>query len=111
MNIIASTHIQGPEAKGSAKIVQLENNQYQLTLKDFWVAPGAPDVWIAVSPQTHGQPDSSTIDIAPYDYRKTNHELALPEKLSIKEITTIIIYCKKFNAHFGHGILTLENAT
>ena len=29
--------------------------------------------------------------------------------MALDEIKTVIIYCKKFNVHFGHGILRFES--
>lgn len=109
MKRIASTKVSGPEAKGSAIINQLDNGKHELVLSDFWVAPGAPDVWVAISPETNGQPKASTIDLISYNYGNDIHQIILDEQIAIHEVKTVIIYCKKFNVHFGHGILKFES--
>lgn len=54
MKTIATARIEGPEAIGDAKIVQLQDDSYQLQLTDYWIAPGAPDVQIVFSKNPEG---------------------------------------------------------
>ena len=109
MKKIAYTEVNGPEAKGLATLNQLVNGRHELVLSDFWVAPGAPDVWVAISAETDGQPKANTIDLAPYNYQENEHRILLDDTMALDEIKTVIIYCKKFNVHFGHGILRFES--
>ncbi len=109
MKKIASTEVSGPEAKGPVIINLLDSGRHELVLSDFWVAPGAPDVWVAISPETDGQPKADTINLVSYDYDEDVHRILLDEHIAIDEVKTVIIYCKKFNVHFGHGILKFES--
>ena len=109
MKRIAYAEVSGPEAKGSANINQLDDGRYELVLSDFWVAPGAPDVRVAISPETDGQPKASTIDLASYNYNEKKHQILLDETVALDKIKTVIIYCKKFNVHFGHGMFSFES--
>lgn len=61
MKTIATARIEGPEAIGDAEIVQLENGAFQLQLKEFWVAQGAPDVQIVFSKAQDGVISESNI--------------------------------------------------
>ncbi len=109
MKRIAYTEVTGPEAKGNASINQLDNGRYELTLSDFWVALGAPDVWVAISPEIDGIPGVNKIDLASYAYNDNEHRFLLEETIDLDEIKAVIIYCKKFNIHFGHGVLNFES--
>lgn len=109
MKVIARAAIDGPEARGNAEILHLEDGTFQLHLHDFWVAPGAPDVRVVLSPQLNGQPDDSMIEVAPYEYGSNEHSYSLPGGIALQEMKTIIIYCKQFTVHFGHGVLEQIN--
>ena len=51
MTEIAKAVIAGHEAKGNASIVQADDGSLKIKLTDFWIAPGAPDVRIVISPR------------------------------------------------------------
>ena len=106
MRIIATTTIEGPEAKGNAAIIVLENTTYQLQLTNFWVAFGAPDVRIVLSEDPNGVISEHNIRfIANLPSGNFNQNFPIEHLDDLNEMKTIIVYCKQFCAHFGHGTI------
>ena len=50
---IATGTIRGPEAGGEAQLIRTAKGD-TLALKDYWIAPGAPDVHVYLSPDKTG---------------------------------------------------------
>ncbi|MCB0388799.1 MAG: DM13 domain-containing protein [Winogradskyella sp.] len=106
MKVVATARVEGPEAKGDAKIVSLENGTHELQLTDFWVAPGAPDVKIVFSQDPNGVITNDTIRyIADMPSGNFSKNFSIDHLDDLAQIKTLIVYCKQFFAHFGHGIL------
>ncbi|MGI9544694.1 MAG: DM13 domain-containing protein [Cyclobacteriaceae bacterium] len=103
MRVIAKANIDGPEARGQAEIIELDSDQLELRLSNFWVAPGAPDVHIVLSQNPQGKIDDTAIDIAPYTYGNTEQTYPVPKGITLQHLKTIIVYCKKYTVHFGYG--------
>ncbi len=104
---IAFALIDGPEAKGKAQFSETEKGNLELQLIDFWVAPGAPDVWIVLSQNEEGKVDNTLIELAPLpggNFEQT-FSLSRVQIDLIAEMKTLLVYCKKFSVHFGHGVL------
>jgi hypothetical protein len=97
--------IDGPEAKGYAELVVRGDNTF-LDLTDLWVAPGAPDVQIAFGSNINGELDDSLQHISALKYGSTEFSFDVSQKNLLKA-KTVIIYCKQFNAHFGHGVINI----
>ena len=106
MKTIAIARIEGPEATGDAKIVALDDGTYQLQLINFWVAPGAPDVRIVFSTDPDGHIDDGTIRfIANMPAGNFEQNFPIDHLDDFDEMKTLIVYCKQFLAHFGHGTI------
>ncbi|WP_128755257.1 DM13 domain-containing protein [Aquimarina sediminis] len=110
MKIIATATIQGPEAKGNAQIVELEDKSYQLQLIDFWVATGAPDVRIVFGKDPDGKIAEDNIRfISSLPDGVFTENFTIDHINDLVEMKTLIVYCKKFFAHFGHGKIILSS--
>lgn len=97
--------IDRPEARGKA-IIFLKEDIYYLELEDFWVAHGAPDVRIVLSQNLSGKIDQTIQEISPLPSGNFTHEFKFPESIKNMELSkTLIVYCKQFFAHFGHGLI------
>ncbi|MEZ4795532.1 MAG: DM13 domain-containing protein [Flavobacteriaceae bacterium] len=108
MKTIATARIQGPEAIGDAKIVQLDNGNYQLQLVNFWVAPGAPDVQIVFSEDANGVIAEHNIRfIAKLPSGNFSQHFPIDHLEDLDKMKTLLVYCKQFFVHFGHGSLQL----
>lgn len=105
MKVITSTEISGPEARGKAQVILTESGAYELQLSDFWVAPGAPDVRIVFSQHPTGQIDDTIREVGPLPSGNFDLRLPLEEIDFLPQMKTLIVYCKKFFVHFGHGEL------
>ncbi|WP_103070181.1 DM13 domain-containing protein [Aquimarina sediminis] len=106
MKILAKAKIEGPEAIGDAKIVTHDNGTHELQLSNFWVAPGAPDVRIVFSKDPKGNLQEKSIRfIAMMPDGNFNKSFLIDHLDDFDEMKTLIVYCKQFFAHFGHGTL------
>ncbi len=108
MNVIASTIINGPEAKGIAEITDDNGKRALHFSQGFWVAPGAPDVTIAFSSNPAGQLDNALTNIGLFEYSKPSKTFPLPDELDVEANSTVIVYCRQYSAHFGHGTLSFN---
>lgn len=104
MQRIASASISGPEARGQAVLFETDIN-FVLQLEQLWVAPGAPDVWLALTSDASGRVSPDRKDLAMLGYHRSHFEVAFPKEQDPRSNPTLLIYCKKFGVHFGHGRL------
>ena len=103
MTLLASGTIKGPEAGGAVSIVKTEDD-LKLILTDYWIAPGAPDVRIYLSPHATGQVDDA-VDLGPMHQLEGTIELALSHNTRPETIKSVVVYCKVFSVTFGVGVL------
>ena len=103
MKLIATAKIDGPEAKGNIELYELDGVKKVVFTDGFWVAPGAPDVTLALTEDQNGKVLTTNIDIGRYYYNKPNDNIVITPKIDIETHHTFLVYCKKFTAHFGHG--------
>lgn len=106
MEIIATARIEGQEAVGSATIFSNKEGNYTLRLTDFWVAQGAPDVKIVFSEDPNGIINNNTICyIADMPSGNFNQDFPIDHLKDFYKMKTLIVYCKQFFVHFGHGTI------
>ncbi|MGI9595655.1 MAG: hypothetical protein ACR2QK_05825, partial [Acidimicrobiales bacterium] len=63
--VLATATIDGPEARGEAQLLQAPDGTVTVELDQFWVAPGAPDVRLFISPDPAGDVDDDASDLGP----------------------------------------------
>ena len=104
---LVTANIEGPEAKGIAKIVQI-GHEIILKLEDYWIAPGAPDVRFYLSPDTMGSVDEA-IEVGSVHQFSGNTEYQLPPSIQLNDFRSLVVYCKVYSVTFGVGVLQQVN--
>ncbi len=105
MTVLAGAVIDGPEARGHAELVQDADGTVTVEIAEFWVAPGAPDVRLFVSPNPTGTVDETAIDLGHVPDLQANLSFQLPTNANANELASIIVYCKVYSVLFGYGTL------
>jgi hypothetical protein len=103
---MAKFKIDGLEAKGFTEIVTEGDSTY-LKLSELWIAPGAPDVQVALSSNEEGKLDDTLQHVAFLPYGKTEFIFDI-SKLELFKTKTVIVYCTQYYVHFGHGTINLN---
>jgi hypothetical protein len=105
VTVLAVAAIDGPEARGQADLVQGADGTVTVEITEFWVAPGAPDVQLFVSPNPTGTVDETAIDLGPVPHHQATLSYQLPTNANTNELASIIVYCKVYSVLFGYGTL------
>jgi hypothetical protein len=108
VNVLATATIDGPEARGLARFLRAPDGAVTVELDQFWVAPGAPDVRLFISSDPAGNIDNTATDLGPVPDRTATLSFPLPAELDLEAGGSIVVYCKVYSVHFGHGILSLR---
>lgn len=111
MNVLATATIAGPEARGQAQLVQGGDGTVTLEVDQFWVAPGAPDVRLFVTPNPAGNVDQAATDLGPVPDQQGTLSRQLPTDLAPAEVLSVIVYCKVYSVRFGYGTFTSQEQT
>lgn len=109
MTVLATASISGHEARGQVQLRRAANGAVTVEVDQFWVAPGAPDVRLYVSPDPDGVVDQRAIDLGPVPQRQPTLSWPLPADVDPATLGSIIVYCKVYSVLFGHGTLTLQS--
>ena len=104
MRVLATGVVYGPEARGTVQVVEYNDGQRNVELTDMWVAPGAPDVRLYISPYPDGRIDDTATDLGsvPDDTQKLQRPLPAATGF---EMRSVVVYCRVYSVHFGHGTL------
>ena len=103
--VLATATIDGHEARGRARLVQADDGAVTVDLVDLWVAPGAPDVRLYVSPDRTGKVDRSATDLGAVPSGTPTLSVPLPTEVDPASLGSIIVYCKVYSVLFGYGVL------
>jgi hypothetical protein len=103
--VLAVATIDGPEARGHAELVKAADGTVTVEIVDFWVAPGAPDVRLFVSPNPTGTVDETAIDLGPVPNQQATLSYPLPPNANPNALESIIVYCTVYSVLFGAGTL------
>jgi len=106
MTVLATATIAGPEARGQAQLVQGDDGTATLELNQFWVAPGAPDVRLFVTPDQAGNVDQAATDLGPVPDQQAALSRQLPTNIDPTELMSVVVYCKVYSVRFGYGAFT-----
>ena len=105
MTLVSGGVLDGHEARATIAITQHDTGA-QIELTDLWVAPGAPDVRLYVTPRADGEIDGSAIDLGPMPDRQSELVRQLPLGLDPDVVRAVLIYCKVYSVTFGSVVLT-----
>jgi hypothetical protein len=105
MRELASGTMAGPEARGRVRIVAAVDGTRTVEIADFWVAPGAPDVRLYVSPRGDGVVDATSTELGPVADAQATQSWILPVDVSVASAASIIVFCHVYSVYFGHAEL------
>jgi hypothetical protein len=105
VKLLASGTIAGPEARGSVRVLRAADGARTLEVADLWVAPGAPDVRIYITPHRDGAVDESTIELGKVADDQAHQSWVLPTDIPPTTATSVVVYCRVYSVYFGHAKL------
>ena len=104
MTVLAEADITGPEARGAATLVA-DGDSAVVSVRELWVAPGAPDVRLYLSPHEDGRIDTGAVDLGSLADGVRSVERAVPPGVDATAMGSVVVYCGVYSVHFGHGRL------
>ncbi|HEY5882776.1 MAG TPA: DM13 domain-containing protein [Nakamurella sp.] len=111
--LASGTFVDGEHATtGTATILQLPDGSRYLRLENFSTSDG-PDVDVALSDQQAGGDDWGKYDDGRYlhlgDLKGTdgNQNYEIPADADLSGLTSVVIWCDRFNVAFGTAAVTL----
>jgi hypothetical protein len=111
--LATGTFVDGEHATtGTATILQLPDGSRYLRLENFSTSDG-PDVDVALSDQSAGGDDWGKYDDGRYlplgDLKGTdgNQNYAIPADAELSGLTSVVIWCDRFNVAFGSATVDL----
>lgn len=110
MTVISSGKLDGHEARGDIAIVKTADGA-QVQLRNLWVAPGAPDVRLYVSPRTDGEVDEAATELGKVPDHQTEVTRDLPEHIDPAAVGSVIVHCTVYSVLFGFGTLIPQTTT
>ncbi|MEO0606516.1 MAG: DM13 domain-containing protein [Myxococcota bacterium] len=97
------TTLAGHEARGTVDIATAADGSPVLRISDFWVAPGAPDVRLYVTPD--GDVDGpAAVDLGPIASIDGSKDFPLPDGIAVRGLH-VVVHCKVFSVEFGRAQL------
>ena len=103
--IIARGVIRGHEAGGEVVIEALPEGDV-LHLRDYWIAEGAPDVRIYLSPDESGEVETEgAIDFGQIKVFSGDVSYLIPREAAVRDMRTVVVYCKVYSVTFGVAVL------
>ncbi len=98
--------ISGPEARGRVAIeVRDGGRALTLGLGELWIAPGAPDVRLYLTPRADGEVDASAIELASLSSPIETIAVELVDALPFDPMRAVSVFCRRFSVLFGTGLL------
>lgn len=103
--VIARGVIQGPEAKGEV-VLEATPEGYILHLSNYWIAEGAPDVHIYLSPDEAGNVEmEGVIDFGRIESFSGDITYPIPTGAVARSMRSVVVYCKVYSVMFGVAAL------
>ena len=109
MRVLATGVVDGPEARGSVRVVESDDGQRTVELMELWVASGAPDVRLYTSPHPDGRIDDTATDLGSVPLDTPELRLPLPSDANVTAIRSVVVFCRVYSVYFGHGTLTWQD--
>ena len=101
MTTLATGTISGHEARGAVELVRADDGTVTVEIEDLWVAPGAPDVRLYLSPRADGHMAETAVDLGRVPDHETGLSRRVPAELDPDRIRSIIVFCTAFSVYFG----------
>lgn len=104
MTTLATGTIKGHEARGDVTISQ-DGDVVTMNVENLWIAPGAPDTRVYISPREDGEVDGKAIELQRPADGTTSWTTTLPATVEVAKMNSIIVYCKIYSVYFGTATL------
>ena len=99
--VVAKGTIRGPEA-GGAVVVEVSGSKAVLRLEDFWIAEGAPDVRVYLTPDSGGNVGvTGVVEFGKVTAPSGSLAYDIPDVTPIRSMRAVVVYCKAFGVTFG----------
>ena len=104
--IVARGSIHGHEAGGTV-VLETSDGGSRLRLEDYWIAQGAPDVRIYLTPSATGDVGAEgTLELGRVSaFSGSKLAYAIPAQTFLEHAAAVVIYCKAFSVTFGVALL------
>lgn len=103
--VIATGTIRGPEAGGEAALIRTVDGDL-LQLSDYWIAEGAPDVRVYLSPDKAGSVIiEGALDFGRITCLSGQVSYAIPQNYPTMDVKTVVVHCTRFHVTFGVAVL------
>lgn len=101
--LLAHASVTGHEARGAARMEQTTDGHVVVLLTDFWVAPGAPDVRLYVTPRADGVVDAAALDLGRVPDGVPDLIFTLPDETDVASLRSVVVHCTVYSVYFGGG--------
>ncbi len=104
--IVARGVLRGHEAGGEV-VLETTALGSVLRLKEYWIAQGAPDVRIYLTPDKAGNVEiDGAIDLGKVTtFSGRVSAYAIPEGISLRQMGAVVVYCTVYSVTFGVAAL------
>lgn len=100
--VIATGVITGPEARGAVTIMSRHEDGVAAHIADVWIASGAPDVRIYLSPDRGGDVTAAaTVELGKTSALSGDLEFAVPSAVDVASMGSLVVHCKVYSVTFG----------
>ena len=108
VTIIARGVLRGHEAGGEVALATTAQGDV-LRLEEYWIAPGAPDVRLYLTPDKAGNVAvEGAIDLGNVTaFSGRSAAYAIPEGTPLRQMGAVVVYCTVFSVTFGVAVLDL----
>ena len=100
--MVAAGSITGLEAGGKATLLIDESGAKSLNLEGYWIADGAPDVHVYLTPDATGNVQvDGAVDFGRVNAISGNIVFDIPSETEVEEMRAVVIYSRAFSTTFG----------
>ena len=105
-SLVAKGSIHGPEAGGTV-VLETSKRGSALRLEDYWVAQGAPDVRVYLTPSETGDVRTDgTIELGRLtSFSGRRLVYTVPAEAPLARMAAVVVYCKVYSVTFGVAVL------
>lgn len=104
--VIARGVIRGPEAGGEV-VLESSSQGEVLRLEDYWIAQGAPDVRIYLTPDNTGNVEvDEAVDFGRVSaFSGLRLSYPIPKDRCARQMHAVVVCCKVYSVTFGVAVL------
>ena len=100
--VVAFGTIAGPEASGRVAITSDDRGSITVRITDTWIAPGAPDVRVYLTPDPGGDVTvDGTIELGKVTALSGELVFGVPPDVDLADLHALVVYCSVYSVTFG----------